>query len=99
MTKVIKKYRRKRLVKKLYIKADEIIATICRETGLTRAELLGCRRYPSLVAARNEAMYRIRQDTCLSTTEIGNFFGKNHATVIHAIKQHQQWLDNDDTQD
>jgi len=38
----------------------------------------------------------LKQNTLLSLTKIGSFFGQNHATVINALKKIKNWIETDD---
>lgn len=63
---------------------------LCRFYKLTTAELTSRSRKRSVLWPRQIGMYLARQYTCESLEEIGKAFGRDHATVIHAVKQVQQ---------
>lgn len=70
------------------------VARIKRETaekhGVTVDEIDGIRRAAHIVAARQEAMWRAKNETKLSYPEIGRRFGdKDHTTVIWGVRQHE----------
>ena len=46
----------------------------------------GTQKTKAVTEARQLAMYLIRTLTALSSTDIAQEFGKNHTTVLHAIK-------------
>lgn len=46
-------------------------------------------RETDYIAARAALMYLIREKTTLSLTQIGSFFGKDHASVLHHINKHE----------
>ncbi|WP_342711529.1 helix-turn-helix domain-containing protein [Bradyrhizobium sp. B124] len=74
------------LVKPLTIRDIQI--AVCDRVGMTLAEFLGERRNAPLVHARQVAMYLAKVLTGRSTPEIGRRFGgKDHTTILHAIKK------------
>ena len=48
--------------------------------------ITGTRRLREVVMARQAIMYVARQKLPISYREIGEYFGKDHATVFHACK-------------
>lgn len=66
---------------------------LCRFYKLTSAELTSRSRKRSVLWPRQMGMYLARQYTCEPLAVIGKAFGRDHATVIHAIKQVQQILE------
>ena len=66
---------------------DLIQKTVAESFGVKIADLKSKRRTKNVVLPRQVAMYLCRQLANSSLPEIGNFFGgKDHSTVIHAIK-------------
>jgi hypothetical protein len=60
---------------------------------LNLAELLSVRRDSKVVAARYEAMYRMKTETPMSFPEIGRRLGgKDHTTVLYGVRKHAQML-------
>jgi chromosomal replication initiation ATPase DnaA len=58
---------------------------ICREYAITLLDLLGPSLCPSVVQARQIAMYLCRKLAPMSYPEIARHFGKrNHTTALHA---------------
>jgi chromosomal replication initiator protein len=55
--------------------------------GITLDDIKGPGRTPNLVKARHYTMYIARQITKLTLVQIGNFFNKDHASVINAEKK------------
>ena len=53
---------------------------------INRYELNKHNRQRDIVILRHELMFLIRKHTKLSVEKIGKMFDKNHATVVHAIK-------------
>ena len=67
---------------------DQIAHLICSRFDLTLKSLMSRRRTASIAWPRQIGMYLARKHTQKSLPEIGKFFGgRNHGTVIHAIKQ------------
>jgi len=65
-----------------------------RKHGLTIHELLSPRRQRKIVLARHEAMWRCVKETSLSLPHIGRILGgKDHTTVLHGVRRHQQRID------
>ena len=70
------------------------VAEIAKQTaeryGVTVNELKSARRGHRLVCARQEAMWRARNETQHSLPCIGRFLGgKDHTTVIYGIRKHE----------
>lgn len=66
----------------------EILNEVALALNLDPEETLAGRRRPDLVLARQVAMYVCRRKLGLSYPELGRAFGgKDHSTVIHAIKK------------
>ena len=78
----------------LHLTIDEII-TIVSETFDTRPEyIVGKSRKREIVLARHAAMYLAKEYTQQSLKSIGlHFAGRDHSTVIHAIKAVEARLD------
>lgn len=69
------------------ITIEQIKAVVCREFGLTRHEFDGLSRTRRLARPRQVAMTLARAHTSHSLPKIGNEFGRDHTTVIHAIRR------------
>ena len=67
--------------------ASLIISEVCRFYSIEEQILRGTQRNKQTVEARQVAMYLIRKMTTLSLPDIGREFGKDHATVIHALSK------------
>ena len=65
-----------------------IIAATAERHGLTYDNLVAHSRALRLVAARFEAMYEAAVQTQHSLVAIGHAFGRDHTTVINAIRRH-----------
>jgi chromosomal replication initiator protein len=67
---------------------DSILDGVARFFNLKPADLKGPRRTKQLVMPRQIAMYLARKNTGMSLPEIGKRFGgRDHTTVIHAVKK------------
>ncbi len=64
-------------------------AILAQTAGCEPEDILGTRRKPDFVLARQVAMYLCRRKLGLSYPELGKAFGRGHSTVIHAIKKIQ----------
>ncbi|MEG2171839.1 MAG: DnaA/Hda family protein [Desulfovibrionaceae bacterium] len=78
----------------------DIVATVGQYTGHKVEDILGSKRKPDLVLARQTAMYLCRELLGTSYPVLGRFFGgKDHSTVIHSIQKIKKLLvSNKDTQ-
>jgi len=69
---------------------SEIIAAVAERHGFEPHHLIANDRRPRLVVARQHAMWALRQ-TGLSFPRIGyRLGGRNHATVMHGVRRHEQ---------
>ena len=66
------------------VSAPRIIAVITDYFGVSVDQLKGPSRKADVVLPRQIAMYLCRELTEQSLPSIGNSFGRNHATVLHA---------------
>lgn len=72
-----------------------IAARVAVAHGYTLKDLHGPRRHRLLAYARFEAMWLMRQLRTLdgayrySLTQIGNFFDRDHTTVLHALNRYE----------
>lgn len=74
----------------------EIVGSVARGFNLRAEDVLGTRRRPDLVLARQVAMYLCRRKLGLSYPELGRAFGgRDHSTVIHAVKKIHKLLETD----
>ncbi|WP_325048993.1 chromosomal replication initiator protein DnaA, partial [Marinitenerispora sediminis] len=69
------------------ITASAIMAQTASYFGLTTDDLCGTSRSRVLVTARQIAMYLCRELTDLSLPKIGQQFGRDHTTVMHADRK------------
>jgi hypothetical protein len=67
--------------------AEKLIAQVCAEFDVERAELLGQSRSEKIVPIRHEACWRIAKATSLSLPHIGSIFNRDHTSILHAIRR------------
>lgn len=68
-------------------RARLLAADIAEARGLTFRDVIGCARFKEIVAARMEACFQIaKQVPGISLKQIGRILGKDHTTVINAVR-------------
>ena len=73
---------------KLLIPPQEIIKSVSNYYQLKPLSIRGMKRDKHLVRARHLAMYILKEDACLSLTEIGRWFSnRDHTSVLHAVRK------------
>ncbi|NDC57022.1 MAG: chromosomal replication initiator protein DnaA, partial [Alphaproteobacteria bacterium] len=78
------------------ITIDEIQRKVAEHYGIKLAEMHSARRARDVARPRQVAMYLAKQLTPRSLPEIGRKFGgRDHTTVIHAVKKIEELLGND----
>lgn len=78
------------------ITVDEIMQTVVKHYNLRMSDLLGPRRTRTIARPRQIAMYLAKTLTTRSLPEIGRRFGgRDHTTVIHAVKKVEALRDED----
>ncbi|GAB4164813.1 MAG: chromosomal replication initiator protein DnaA [Geothermobacteraceae bacterium] len=74
--------------KRREISVEEIQKTVAAHFGIKVSDLKSSKRLKALVLPRQVAMYLSRQLTSCSYPDIGDKFGgKDHSTIIHAIRK------------
>lgn len=63
---------------------------------VTTEDILGKRRLRSIVDARRTAMVLAFNGSTLNKSAVSRMFGKDHATILHAIKTHAQLMEVDE---
>ncbi len=75
---------------------EEIIKAVAAHSNVRVADIKSSKRLKALVLPRQIAMYLARQLTSCSYPEIGDRFGgKDHSTIIHAIKKIERQMEED----
>ncbi len=77
------------------IKIEKIIEEVARTYDVSEKEIISKRKTAELAKARQIAMYIARETTELSYKPIGEAFGKDHTTVLYAVKKVETWLKED----
>lgn len=81
--------------------AKRIISVVCNYFDVPQEQVIGTSRKREYVVARQMAMILMRENTTLSTTDIGSYFAgegkgsKDHSTVIYActtIRDSMEWV-------
>ncbi len=90
---ILKKEIRQNHQTTLRVKPQDIIQSVGNHYHLKQSAIKGGRRNKHLVRARHVAMYLLRQELNSSLEEIGQWFGgRDHTSVIHAVKKIEQEL-------
>lgn len=71
-----------------WARAKDILIDVSIESGVPVEVLTSPTRTPTVCRVRELAMYRIRNETELSTTETGVLFNREHSTVSIAVQRH-----------
>jgi chromosomal replication initiator protein len=78
------------------VKIDDILRVVIKHFGVNRGDLLSSRRNRSIVRPRQIGMYLAKSLTSRSLPEIGRRFGgRDHTTVLHAIRKIDSLLQED----
>jgi hypothetical protein len=64
-----------------------IIDEVCAEFGVRQQELVGRCRTHDVARLRQFAMWRCRTELGVSLPEIGRHFGRDHSTVLYAVRK------------
>jgi hypothetical protein len=70
----------------------DIVAEVAEQHKVTVLDIMSARRNRTIVAARQEAMYRLRHETPLSSAQIGRLLKRDHTTVLWAVERHGAML-------
>jgi len=94
LTRILKDFiEREKSKSKLTI--EEIQQACAKKYGVTLADILSHERIQTLVTPRQMAMYISRKYTSKGLFEIGQSFGKKHATIINGVKTITERLTNE----
>lgn len=75
------------------LRSREILEEVAAKHGLRVDDLRSKSRLHVLVAARQEASFRLRTELGLSLPAIGRLLGgRDHTTILHAVKRHAEVL-------
>ena len=70
-----------------FVSIESVQRAVAGQFSISIADMLGKKKVRNIAEPRMIAMYLSRRLTGRSSTEIGQAFGRNHATVLHAEKQ------------
>lgn len=88
--------RNKRATRKRQFAIDTVFNVLESYYGRSKKELLGRTRKQPISRIRQAAMYFIRRNTSMTLEDIGELFGRDHTTVVHAIRRVNQFLTHPD---
>lgn len=78
------------------VTVDKIIEEVARTFGVSSDDMLSQKRKANISTARQIAMYIVKEITQMPMINIGETFGgRDHSTVVYAIKQVEEKLEND----
>lgn len=70
------------------VTAEDIINTVAAQSNIAVKDIIGGKRQPACVLARQTAMFLCRELLGMSYPAMGRIFGgKDHSTVIHSIQK------------
>ena len=70
-----------------FVSIESVQRAVAGQFSISIADMLGKKKVRNIAEPRMIAMYLSRRLTGRSSTEVGQAFGRNHATVLHAEKQ------------
>lgn len=77
------------------LNADDIQRAVCSHFHLRPSDLMSKDRHKTTIFARHVAMYFCKQKLAVSFPEVGRVFGKDHSTVINAVRKVEQLREQD----
>ena len=77
------------------LQAEDIISCVCNFYKISKNDMLGKRKNKEFVLPRQVAMYLILDMMTLPQAKVGEFFGKDHSTVIYARDKIDQQIKTD----
>lgn len=73
---------------------QQIIREVAEQHGVRVVDMSGPRRDLKIVAARQEAMWRVKMERPdMSLPMIGRLFKRDHTTVLHGIRVHEKRME------
>lgn len=69
-----------------------IIQEVTKKHAIDLDRIVGRSRQWSVLKARDELCFRLRNETHWSYPEIGRFLNKHHSSVIAAVKRYKERL-------
>jgi len=80
---ILKKKRKDRY--STYDSIKQIVSEIAKDSGLSIEDLTGKSKMQRITRVRTMAIKRCRKNTNATLQEIGDFFNRNHATIIYTL--------------
>lgn len=75
-------------MEKKELTSDDIVAMVCKRSGIRQKEIVSKSRKQNIVQARQLAMYICHKYTDMPYSQIGRRFGnRDHSTVLYACRQ------------
>ena len=75
---------------------EKIISEVARTYNISPADIRSMKRSSNVSEARQTSMYAIQEITGMTRQEIGREFGgRDHSTVVYAIKQVKKQMEKD----
>lgn len=74
------------------VSKEEILDICLEQTGFTRDQIFGQNRNRYLVLTRQVFCYVCRNIVGFKVTDIGDFLGKDHTTVIHSCRKMESYF-------
>lgn len=82
---------------KIKVAPGDVIKTVANHYHIKQTSLKGHSRVKNLVVARHVCMFLMKKELSLPLTEIGRWFaGRDHTSVLHAIKKVEKEMGIDD---
>lgn len=76
---------------------NNIFSIVSNTYGITVDDIKSANRSANISQARNICMYVIKTVTGITLKEVGAYFGKDHATVLHSINKVKSLIETDGT--
>lgn len=70
----------------------ELAEQVARDNLISVAALRGQSRHRQVVWPRQEFMWRAYHEARKSLCQIGAFLGRDHTTVLHGVRRHEERL-------
>jgi chromosomal replication initiation ATPase DnaA len=70
------------------IRVRDVVQATSIVMGVPRKQILGSHRHRNVVRARQISMIMARRLTDRSLLDVGHQMGRDHSTVLHAIREH-----------
>ena len=74
------------------VSARRIIDEVAAYFGVRSSDILSGKRSREVTVPRQMAVYLSREICYLSTTRLGEEFGRDHTTIMHALKKAEEML-------